>query len=62
MMNNTMQVLNQFANFAQGYKGNAEEEARKAIQKTGISQQELNELQLQANELYTFAKLMGIMR
>lgn len=62
MMNNTMQILGQINDFAHRYKGNPEDEVKKAIQQTGISQQELNDLQLKANELYSFAKNMGLMK
>lgn len=61
-MNNPMQVIGQISQFAKGYNGNAEEEARKAIKAAGLNQQQLNELQMQANELYSFAKQMGIMK
>lgn len=61
-MNNAMQMLGQINDFAHRYKGNAEEEARKAISASGLNQQQLNELQRQANELYGFARQMGLMK
>ncbi len=61
-MNNPLMILGQINDFAHRYKGNPEEEARKAIQNLGLSQQDLNALQMKANELYSFAKQMGLMK
>lgn len=62
MNQNPMQMMQQFNQFRQQYRGNAKEEAMRRIQQSNLSQSQLNELQNTANMFYSFAKNMGIIK
>lgn len=59
MMNNQLAQLSQFVS---NYKGNPEQQSRDIILRSGISQAELNSLQMQANQLYGMARQIGILK
>lgn len=61
-MQNPMMQIQQLSQFMQGLKGNPEAEARKLIQSSNMSQAELNQLQNEANQMYSMARQMGLMR
>ena len=61
-MNNPMQTINDLKNFMNNYRGNAQQQATQAIRDSGMNQQELNELQRKANELYNQFQNMGLIQ
>ncbi|MBQ0112411.1 MAG: hypothetical protein KBT03_04695 [Bacteroidales bacterium] len=44
------------------YKGNAQQEATRIIQQSGMNQAQLNDLQKKANELYSTFQTMGLIK
>lgn len=56
------QAIMQLISFMNNYKGNPKEDAMKAIQNAGLNQQQLNELQNQANALYAMGRQMGFIK
>ncbi len=48
--------------FMSGFKGDPEQEARKMIQQAGLNQQQLNQLQSQANNIYSMAQQFGLFK
>ena len=48
--NGPMQMMQQFMQFKQNYKGNPKEEVNKLLQSGAMSQQELNQLQSMAKQ------------
>lgn len=61
-MNNPMQTINELKNFMGNYKGNAQQEATRIIQQSGMNQAQLNDLQKKANELYSTFQTMGLIK
>lgn len=59
-MQNPMQMMQQLSSFMNGYRGNAKDEAMKLIQ--GLNQQQLNDLQNQANAIYAMGQRMGMFK
>lgn len=59
MNNNTLNQLNQFM---RSFQGDPKAEVMKRIQSSGMNQQQLNQLQEQANQLYLMAKNAGIVK
>lgn len=52
-MNPQMQMVQAFMQFKQNFKGDPKAEVQKLLQSGRISQQQLNQLQMQAQQLYT---------
>lgn len=50
-MNGTMQMIQDFIQFKNNFKGDAKQEVMKYVQSGKISQQELNQLQMQAQQI-----------
>lgn len=61
-MQNPMETMQQLSNFMSGYKGNPEQEAREKIRNSGLTQQELNQLQSRANYIYGMARMFGLIK
>lgn len=61
-MNSPLQTINELKNFMGNYRGNAQQQATQLIQESGMNQKDLNELQRQANELYTAFQNMGLLK
>lgn len=61
-MNNPMQMMVQFSQYINNYRGNPQQEAMRMIQQSGMNQQQLNKLQNTANAMYSLAQRMGIIR
>ena len=61
-MNNPMQMMVQFSQYINNYRGNPQQEAMRMIQQSGMNQQQLNKLQNTANAMYSLAQKMGIIR
>lgn len=59
---NPMAMMQQLSSFMSGYKGNPKEDAMKMIQGSNMSQQQLNDLQNQANAIYIMGKQMGLFK
>jgi hypothetical protein len=53
-MNPQMQMVQAFMQFKQGFKGDPKAEVQKLLQSGRISQQQLNQLQMQAGQLRSF--------
>lgn len=62
MQNNPMMMLQQLKQFMGSFNGNPQEEAMKKIQAAGLNQNQLNQLQAQANTIYAMAQKMGIIK
>lgn len=62
MGQNPMEIMQQLKSFMSGYKGDPEQEARKMIQQAGLNQQQLNQLQSQANSIYAMAQQFGLIK
>lgn len=56
--NGTMQMMQQFMQFKQNYKGNPKEEVQKMLQSGKISQQQLNQVQQMAGQFQNLLKGM----
>lgn len=56
MMQNPMQMLQQFNEFKRNFKGDPKEEVQKLLASGKISQAQLNELQQMANEFMNLLK------
>lgn len=50
---NMMQLLQQFNQFRQGFKGNAQAEVMRMVQSGQISQQQLDQVQTLARQIYS---------
>ena len=59
---NPMQMMQNLKQFASGIQGNPQEIAMKKIQEAGLNQQQLNQLQQQANSIYAMAQQFGIFK
>lgn len=62
MGQNPMQMIQMLSRFASGYKGDPQKEAMAKIQEAGLNQQQLNQLQNQANQLYQIGKQFGVFK
>lgn len=62
MLNNPQQLMQMFNQFATGYKGNPEQEARQLIQQANLNQAQLNKLQNSANMIYGMAQRFGLLK
>lgn len=62
MAQNPMEIMQQLKTFMGGYKGDPEQEARQMIQQAGLNQQQLNQLQSQANSIYAMAQKFGLIK
>ena len=62
MGQNPTEMMQQLKNFISGYNGNPEQEARQIIQQSGLNQNQLNQLQSQANNIYAMAQKFGIIK
>lgn len=49
--NNMTQMIQQFSNFKNSFKGNPEEEVKKLLQSGAMSQEQLNQLQNVAHQI-----------
>ena len=56
--NGPMQMIQQFMQFKQNYKGNPKEEVQKMLQSGKISQQQLNQVQQMAGQFQNLLKNM----
>jgi hypothetical protein len=56
--NGPMQMMQQFMQFKQNYKGNPKEEVQKMLQSGKISQQQLNQVQQMAGQFQNLLKGM----
>lgn len=56
--NGSMQMMQQFMQFKQNYKGNPKEEVQKMLQSGKISQQQLNQVQQMAGQFQNLLKGM----
>ena len=56
--NGPMQMMQQFMQFKQNYKGNPKEEVQKILQSGKISQQQLNQVQQMAGQFQNLLKGM----
>lgn len=56
--NGPMQMIQQFMQFKQNYKGNPKEEVQKMLQSGRISQQQLNQVQQMAGQFQSLLKNM----
>lgn len=54
MFNNPMQLIQQFNQFKNQFKGNPQQEVMKLLQNGQMSQQQLNQLQSMAKEFQKF--------
>ena len=54
--NGPMQMIQQFMQFKQNYKGNPKEEVQKMLQSGRISQQQLNQVQQMAGQFQNLLK------
>lgn len=61
-MQNPMQLMQQFSQFAGSYKGNAEQEARQMLRNANLNQNQLNKIQSMANMIYGVAQRFGIIK
>lgn len=59
-MNNPMQMLNEFMKFKNSFQGDPQATVQELIKSGQMSQQQLNELQQQAQQLQNFASSMGL--
>ena len=57
MMNNPMQMLQQFMQFKNSFKGDPKQEVMKLLQSGKINQQQLNQLQQMASD---FQKMFNV--
>lgn len=58
---NPIQIMQQFQQFQQSYKGmNPEQEAKQLIAQSNLSQKQLNELQNTANMIFKMGKQMKL--
>ena len=57
--NGPMQMMQQFMQFKQNYKGNPKEEVQKMLQSGKISQQQLNQVQQMAGQFQNLLKGMN---
>lgn len=57
--NGPMQIIQQFMQFKNNFKGNPEEEVKKLLQSGRMNQQQLNQLQTMARQ---FQEMMGGMK
>lgn len=62
MQNNPMQMMQMLKQFMSIFNGNPKEEAMRRIQEAGLNQQQLNQLQAQANSIYATAQKMGLIK
>lgn len=60
MMNNPMQMLNEFMRFKNSFQGDPQATVQELIKSGQMSQQQLNALQQQAQQLQSFASSMGL--
>ena len=60
MMNNPMQMLNEFMRFKNSFQGDPQATVQELIKSGQMSQQQLNALQQQAQQLQSFASAMGL--
>ena len=56
--NGPMQMIQQFMQFKQNYKGNPKEEVQRMLQSGRISQQQLNQVQQMAGQFQSLLKNM----
>lgn len=59
-MNNPMQMLNEFMKFKNSFQGDPQATVQELIKSGQMSQQQLNALQQQAQQLQSFASSMGL--
>lgn len=59
-MNNPMQMLNEFMKFKNSFQGDPQATVQELIKSGQMTQQQLNELQQQAQQLQNFASSMGL--
>ena len=59
-MNNPMQMLNEFMKFKNSFQGDPQAAVQELIKSGQMSQQQLNALQQQAQQLQSFASSMGL--
>ena len=59
-MNNPMQMLNEFMKFKNSFQGDPQATVQELIKSGQLSQQQLNALQQQAQQLQSFASSMGL--
>lgn len=62
MQNNPAQLMQMLNQFATGYKGNPEQQARQLIQQANLNQSQLNKLQNSANMIYGMAQRFGLIK
>lgn len=58
-MNNPMQMLNEFMRFKHSFRGDPQAAVQELLQSGKMTQQQLNSLQQQAQQLQSFASSMG---
>lgn len=61
-MQNPQQIISQLSAFMNNFKGDPKAEAMKAIQSAGLNQQQLNQLQSQASQIYQMGQQMGLFK
>lgn len=59
-MNNPMQMLNEFMKFKNAFQGDPQATVQELIKSGQMTQQQLNALQQQAQQLQNFASSMGL--
>lgn len=59
-MNNPMQMLNEFMKFKNSFQGDPQATVQELIKSGQMTQQQLNALQQQAQQLQNFASSMGL--
>lgn len=59
---NPIQTINELKQFMSNYQGNAQQQVTQIINQSGMNQNQLNELQRQANELYNEFRNMGLIK
>lgn len=59
VINNPMQMIQQFMKFQQDFKGNPQAEVMKMISSGKINQQQLNQLQGMASQFQNMMRTMG---
>lgn len=58
--NNSMQMINNFMQFAKNYKGNPEEEVMKLLSNGQMSQQQFQQISQQAKQIQSMLNQFGI--
>lgn len=62
-MNNPMEIISELKQFMNNYQGNnAKDEFMQIIQQKGLNQNQLNDLQNQANYIYQVGQMMGLFK